>query len=97
MKDSKMTPAKPAHSPLPWHLPDPPSLSAPILDAVDEPIVSARNPRDREFIIQSVNLFAEARFIIQQFMGMLPTNRDWLDPDIERMATAFLAKLEVKP
>ena len=28
----------------------------------------------------------EMKYVIEQFLHSLPANKDWLDPDIERMA-----------
>lgn len=48
-------------------------------------------PKAREIIERETGV-GEAAFLLRGFLDCLPQNRDWLDPDIERQARAYLAK-----
>jgi len=56
---------------------------------------------NRDFILLAVNnhdrleaLNKTAAHVISQMLQMLPAKRDWLDPDIEKLARSVLKEVE---
>lgn len=50
------------------------------------PVAWAKDKATAELIVKAPDM----AYLLQQIMGALPSNRDWLDPDIERAIKALI-------
>lgn len=61
-----------------------------IVDLLGWQVATCATPTERNDIVRAINKHPGLVHVVRQVLFSLPAKRDWLDPDIERMAKDLL-------